>query len=166
MDLELAAMLANSITFVLCILAAIWYVVPWLRRQPLATALTVLLWVHAFRYVALQIYSAQKTGFAVPDGLRDHIAYGDVAGALLAILAIVLIRFASGIAVGVTWLFVVATVIDLGNAMAGGMREGMMAEVSGITWMILSYYVPVLWTSTVMIIWQLVTRRGEELTSG
>jgi hypothetical protein len=37
---------------------AIWYVAPWLGTQQRGEALTLLLWVHAFRHVALEIFSA------------------------------------------------------------------------------------------------------------
>ena len=51
-----------------------WYAVPWLNARPRADALTALLWVHVFRYVALQVFSAQHD--RLPDlrpwGHRDR----------------------------------------------------------------------------------------------
>src|SRR5262245_13849193 len=75
-----AAGLASTLSFIVLLLMATWYVIPWLKSRSRADALTALLWVQAFRYVALQIFSAQKFGFAVSDGARDQIAAGDVAG--------------------------------------------------------------------------------------
>src|SRR5215468_3999733 len=66
-----AAGLASTLSFVVLLLMATWYVIPWLKSRSRADALTALLWVQAFRYVALQIFSAQKFGFAVSDGARD-----------------------------------------------------------------------------------------------
>jgi len=44
-----------------------WYVAPWLAARPRADALAPLLWVHAFRYVALQAFAAQRLeGYKVP----------------------------------------------------------------------------------------------------
>ena len=40
-----------------------WYAVPWLKRRPRADSLIGLLWLHVFRYVALQVFSAQRDGF-------------------------------------------------------------------------------------------------------
>jgi hypothetical protein len=47
-----------------------------------------LLWVHALRYVALQAFSAQRPGFAVPNGTRDQLASGDLIGMVLAVAAL------------------------------------------------------------------------------
>ncbi len=165
MDPTLAALIANSLSFVLCVMAAAWYVVPWLKTQERAAALAPLLWLHAFRHVALQIFSAQQAGFAVPNDLRDQIAYGDVLGMALAVAALIALRYHSRLAIPLVWVFVVETMIDLSNAMAGGMREGMMAIANGVTWMILTFYVPVLWTSLALIVWQLWTRRGQPLSN-
>ena len=161
MDTETAAILANTFTQVLSILIAVWYVAPWMRRQSKATSLTILLWVHAPRYIALQVFSAQQHGFAIPDALRDQIAYGDLACAILAAFAIVLLRYRSSAAILVTYLFLVVNVIDLLNAMAGGIQAGMMAAAHGITWLILAFYVPILFTTTGLIAWVLLSKNGE-----
>src|SRR5690242_21871905 len=59
-----------------------WRVAPWLRTLSRANALIALLWIHVFRYVALQAYSAQHSGFPISDqGLRD-VVLGDVGGAI------------------------------------------------------------------------------------
>ena len=87
MSLTAAGILAMLLSFAACIAAATWHVAAWLPLRSRAGALIPLLWVHAFRHVALQILSAQKAGFAVSDGLRDHILYGDLVGMVLAPLA-------------------------------------------------------------------------------
>src|SRR5262249_52632061 len=88
-----AALFGTTISFILFAIASAWYVVPWLKARPLADALSALVWVHVFRYIALQIHSAQKFGFAVSDFGRDGILYGDLAGALIAFAAIVALRY-------------------------------------------------------------------------
>src|SRR5215471_10272768 len=158
-----AALLANTLSFVLTLLIAVWYVVPWLRSRSRATALTALLWFHAFRYVALELFSAQRAGLAIGDGLRDDIAWGDVIGASLAVLAIISLRYRWRGAIALTWLFAVATLLDLSNALVGGVRQQMMAEVHDVPWLILCFYVPALWTSLGLVVWQLVTRSREPL---
>src|SRR5262245_45588656 len=67
-----AAGLAFLLSFVAFGLIAAWHVVPWLRTLARAEALVALIWVQAFRHVALQIFSAQKFGFAVSDAVRDE----------------------------------------------------------------------------------------------
>jgi len=80
-----------------------------------------------------QVFSAQRAGLVVPDSLRDQIAYGDVAGMMLAVLALVALRAHAGFAIPLVWLFVVATVADLLNSLVGGIRAGMLGSAHGVT---------------------------------
>jgi hypothetical protein len=127
-------------------------------------ALTVLLWVQAFRYIALQIFSAQKFGFAVSDGARDQIAAGDVTGMILALIAIVALRYRLRVALLLIWVFVAETVFDLANATIAGIREELFSTASGVAWLILTFYVPLLWVSLGLIVWQLCSRHREPLS--
>ena len=163
MTLTFAAALASVLSFVGFGLIAAWHVVPWLRTQQRAEALTALIWVQAFRYIALQIFSAQKFGLAVSDGVRDEIATGDLIGALLAITAIVTLRHKARISIVLVWALVVATFADLANSAAAGVHERLFETASGVTWMILTFYVPMLWISLLLIVWQLLRRRNEPL---
>jgi len=163
MNLASAGILAMMLSFAAFIAAAAWYVGPWLSRRSLADALIPLLWVHAFRHVALQILSAQKAGFAISNALRDQILYGDLAGMLLALLAIFAVRHRVGLALPFVRVFVAATAGDLVSGSIGGMREGAVGLASGVTWLILTFYVPLLYTSLGLIVWQLLRRRRESL---
>jgi hypothetical protein len=163
MDPTAAVLLANTLSLVLCVIITLWYVVPWLRTKGRAAALAPLLWVHAFRYVALQIFSAQRGGLAVTNHLRDRIAYGDVVGMVLAVLALIGLRARARLAIPLVWLFVAATATDLLNSLVGGMREHVLGAANGVTWLILVFYVPALWTTLVLVVWQLVVRRGQPL---
>ena len=158
MNLVAAGLIATAISFVLLITAAVWYAVPWMRRQPLEVALTAPLWVHAFRYVALQIFSAQQFGFHVSDSLAREIAWGDVAGAAIAFAALWLLRRRSRAAVVVLWLFIVESAVDLANATIGGIREQALAAAHAVSWLILTIYAPLLWVTLGLVIWRLVTR--------
>jgi hypothetical protein len=75
-----AALVAMALSFVVFATAAAWCAVPWMRAVALGVAITPLLWIHAFRYVALQLFSAQEFGFAIPDPTRDQIVYGTWSG--------------------------------------------------------------------------------------
>src|SRR5215471_8791354 len=126
MDTRSAGLTANALSLVVFILIARWYAAPWLRTKSRATALTVLLWVNAFRFVALELFSAQQAGLAIPDRLRDEIAYGDVAGAILAVICIFALRRRSRTAIPLIWILAGATFLDLANALLGGIRNQMM----------------------------------------
>ena len=156
MSLTAAGLIATAISFLAFILLAIWYVAPWMRRQPLAIALSVPLWVHAFRFVALQIFSAQHFGFRISDAAANEIAWGDVAGAALALIALFLLHRGSRAAVLVVWIFVVESALDLLNATVTGIREGALETAFAVTWLILNMYAPLLWVTLALVVWRLV----------
>jgi len=164
MDVTTAAYMAATLSFIFGVTAANWYAVPWLRAHRRATALIPLLWIHALRYVAFQIFSAQAAGFDVPDDLRDRIGYGDALSAVLAFAAIAALHYRTAIGVALAWLFSAVGMVDLLLAMIGGIQAHLFAKAEGVTWLILTFYVPILWVSHVLIIWQLVSRRRESLS--
>jgi hypothetical protein len=164
MSLTAAAALANILNFIVFALIAGWYVAPWLARRQRVEALTVLLWIQAFRHVALQIFSAQQFGFAVSDSARDQIAAGDLIGTLLAVAAIVALRYRWRFAAVLLWLLVAETVLDLVYTSFLGAQEQLYASASNLTWLIVSFYVPLLWVDLGLIAWQMYARRDEPLS--
>jgi hypothetical protein len=156
---------AQFISLIVFAAASRWYVVPWLNARPRADALIALLWVHVFRYVALQVFSAQHSGFPISDGGAMEIVIGDVAGAAMAFAAIVLLRWKSGIGILLAWLLAAETAYDTVTNIHGGVREHLMGAASGVTWMILVFFVPAVVVSCVLLAWQLYARRGEALDS-
>ena len=157
---QAAAQFASLIVF---IAAARWYVVPWLGRQPRAQALIALLWVHVFRYVALQVFAAQHEGFPISGGGAAEIVIGDVAGAALAFAAIALLRRRSPLGLALAWILALETIYDTYANIRGGVHEHLMGAATGVTWMVLSFFVPAVVVSCALLIWQLVARRREAL---
>jgi len=157
-SLTIAAAIAMSASFVAGAFAAVSYVAPWLKTRAWPQAITPLLAVHLFRHVALQLVSAQRFGFDISNAGRDEIVYGDLAGLSLALVALAAIRLGLTLWKPLTWLFVLATVADLGNALVVGLREDLFERASGVSWLILTFYVPALWLTTGLVVWQLVTR--------
>ncbi len=158
---------ASAQLFSLIVLGAMarWYIVPWLNSQTRSDALTALLWVHVFRYVALQVFSAQHNGFPISDGGATEIVIGDVAGAVIAFTAIVLLRWRARLAISLAWLLVIETAYDTVANIHDGVQEHLMGAASGVTWMILVFFVPMVVVSCVLMIWQLYARRGEQFAS-
>ncbi len=140
-----------------------WYVVPWLRTRGRADALTALLWVHVFRYMALQAFSAQRDGFPISDGGLMEIVVGDLIGMAIAFATIVLLRYRVRLAIPLAWLLVAETIYDTFLNIRGGIHEHLMGAANGVTWLILGFYVPLLIVSLVLIIWQLYSRHGETI---
>jgi hypothetical protein len=163
MTLTAAAVLANVLNFVMFAMISIWYVAPWLARLRRADAITVLLWVSAFRDVALQIYSAQHFGFAASDMTRDAIVTGDLIGMVLALSAITALRYDAPIAWLLVWAFIAETVFDLVYTSYLGVREQLYESASAVTFLIVSFYVPLLWMTLILIVWQLLARRHDKL---
>jgi hypothetical protein len=156
---------AQFITLFVVVMIARWYVIPWLNSHARADALIALLWVHAFRYVALQVFSAQHNGFPISDGGAMEIVVGDVAGAAIAFTAIALLRRRARLAIPLVWLLAAETAYDTAANIHGGVQEHLMGAASGVTWMILVFFVPMVVVSGVLMVWQLYARRGEQLGS-
>jgi hypothetical protein len=143
------------------ILIARWYVAPWLASLRRADALTALLWVHVFRYVALMTFSAQRDGFPISEAELLHIVIGDVAGAALALAAIAALRRGSRLGIALAWVLAAETAFDTVTNIEGGIREHLMGAAGGTTWLILVFYVPLIVVSAGLLVWQLYARRGE-----
>ena len=151
----------------LIVLGAIarWHVVPWLNSRGRADALIALLWVHVFRYIALQVFSAQRDGFPISDSGAMEIVIGDVGGAIMALVTIALLRQRSRLAIPLAWLLAAETAYDTVSNIRGGVREHLMGSAGGVTWLILSFFVPAVVVSTVLLVWQLYSRRQEAIGS-
>jgi hypothetical protein len=161
-----ASLIATALAFGFAALFAGWYTVPWMRQRPAAVALSACLWVHALRIVALQIFSARRFGFEIPLAVAQLIAWGDVLGAGLAVLGIWLLRRRNAATITVLWLFVIETAVDLSYGTVVGIRHRATATAHDLTWVILNFYVPVLWVTLVLAVWQIITRRTELVGRG
>jgi len=164
-ELTAAALVAMILSFVVFAAAAAWYAAPRMRAVALGAAITPLLWIHAFRHVALQLFSAQEFGFSIPDLTRDEIVYGDLIGMVLALATLYALHYRSRVAIPLAWVFVVATVLDLTNAAVMGIREDLFDKAADVSWLILTFYVPALWVSVVLVAWRLWMGRGERVAS-
>jgi hypothetical protein len=156
----LAAELAMTASFVVCAVVASLFVVPWARTVGGRRALVPLLGVHIGRHIALQLLSAQQLGgFGISDAGRDEIMYGDVAGMILALVALVAAHQGWRLWRAFAWAFVAATALDLGNALVVGLREELFAMAQNVSWLILTFYVPLLWVTLALVVWDLVVLR-------
>jgi hypothetical protein len=154
---------AQFISLFVYAMIARWYVAPWLKSRSRGDALIALLWVHVFRYIALQAFSAQRDGFPISDAGVMEIVAGDLGGAILAFITIVLLRYRAGIAIPLAWLLVLETVFDTVTNIRGGIREHLMGAAGGVTWLVLVFFVPMIIVSLALLAWQLYARRSEAL---
>ena len=164
MNLPAANLLASLVTFAIAITIGVWYLAPAVRRRSLADALTVLLWFHAFRHVALQIFSAAEVGgLDAPVSAQRTIAFGDLTTSVLALVTLWALRRRLAAAWPMAWLVAIVGIADLFAATIVGVSEKMTETASNWSWFILAVYAPFLWVTAVMLVWQLVSRRGEPL---
>ena len=141
-------------------LIAWWYAWPRLRSLPLVDALSLLLFVHCFRTVGLSLL-VPAAGIDIPARAAQEIGYGDLVSAILAFGSIALLRFKSRAALPLVWLFSVAGMVDLVNAQLVGVQLNLLEHVLGPGWYIVTYFVPLLWVTHVLIVVLLLRRRGE-----
>jgi hypothetical protein len=102
------------------------------------------------------LFSAQQFGLAASDATVREIAYGDLIGAALAVASLIALRGRWPGSRPVVWVFVAATVVDLGNALRVGLAEHLFRAAHDVSLIILTWYVPLLWISTGLVTWLLV----------
>src|SRR6266850_3807669 len=151
-----------SIQFTLSLVAyaliAFWYVAPRLSRLPRQLAFVPLLWVHVFRIVGGTILAPGAVDSGVPTEFRVMIGYGDMATAVLALIALIALRARFGGAIALVWLFVIVATLDTLNAIVQSMRDSVVTFPLGVNWVIVAMYVPALVVSSVLIYMQLLRR--------
>jgi hypothetical protein len=139
-------------------LAAWWYLAPRLARFPRELSLVPLLWIHAFRMVGGTILAPGSVDATVPSDFRTMIGFGDMATALLALLAVVALRARFRGAIALVWLTLAVGLLDTVNAIIQSMRDSVFAHPLGLNWVIVTAYVPALLVSSVLILVQLRRR--------
>jgi hypothetical protein len=148
-----------GIQFTFCLVAyslfAWWYGVPRLSRLPREAALVPLVWIHVFRMVGGTILAPGSVDAAVPAEFRTMIGLGDMATAVLALLALVALRVRWPGAIALVWVFLAVGTLDTVNAIIQSMRFSVFADGLGFNWVIVTAYVPALLVSSVLIFIQL-----------
>jgi hypothetical protein len=132
-------------------LIAWWYVAPRLARLPREVALVPLVWIHAFRIVGGTILAPGAVDAAVPSDFRTMIGYGDMATALVALLALIALRRGLLVAIALVWLGLTVGLLDTVNAIIQSMRYSVFTHGLGVNWVIVTMYVPALLVSSVLI---------------
>ena len=129
---------------------------PRLSRLPREAALVPLLWVHAFRIIGGTILAPGAVDAGVPMAFRVMIGYGDMATALLALLALIALRARFRGAIALVWLFIIVGMLDTINAIIQSLRYSVFTYALGVNWVIVTIYVPALLVSSLLIFMQLL----------
>jgi hypothetical protein len=154
---------AQLISIVTYAIIAWWYVVPRLNKLDKRQALTALLWVHVFRYVVLYLYVARREGYGISDRALTELVVGDLTGAAIAAVAIILLRLRSRVGVWLTALVVAASLADMVGGIYVRSSEPPRADATGVWWLIFVFFAPLILISLPLMIWQFYVRRGQTI---
>jgi CDP-diglyceride synthetase len=153
------------ISLVVYSLIATWYVAPWLKKLDKRQALTALLWVHVFRYVALYLMVAQREGYAISDQVLTVVVIGDLGGAVLALAGIIFLRARSRLGPIFAALVLLASITDFFVGTYVRSHHGPDPEATGVWWLVFVFFAPLVLVNLPLLGWQLYQRRGEALSS-
>ena len=84
------------------------------------------------------------------------IGYGDLATAVLALLALIALRNRYPVAMVMVWLCIIVGTLDTVNAILQSVRDSVFTYALGVNWVIVSLYVPALLVSSLLIYPQLL----------
>ena len=99
------------------------YIWPELRLRERADALRPLLILHSFRFIGLAFLVPGVVSPDLPSAFARSAAYGDLVAAILALLALISLPSATGVAI--TWLFNLWGTADLFNAFYQAAHSGL-----------------------------------------
>ncbi len=118
------------------------YIWPELRVRPRAEALRPLLILHSFRFIGLAVLVPGVVSPDLPPAFAHSVAYGDIIAAILALLSLLLLPSAAGVAVA--WIFSLWGSADLLNAFYQANSAGMLAGQLGAAFFLPTLIVPLL----------------------
>jgi hypothetical protein len=118
------------------------YIWPELRLREPAEALRPLLILHSFRFIGLAMLVPGVVSPDLPLAFAHPAAYGDIIAAILALLSLLLLPSAAGVAVA--WLFSVWGSADLFNAFYQANHAGLLAGQLGAAFFLPTLVVPLL----------------------
>ncbi len=135
------------------------YIWPALRSQTRVNALRPLLLLHAFRFVGLAFLVPGVVSPDIPISFARPAAYGDLATAILALLA--LAALSSRLGIILVWAVNILGSVDLLHAFYEGNRIGLIPGQQGAAYFIPAVLVPLLLITHVLMFRLLLKRGGE-----
>jgi len=135
-------------------LIAKWLLAPWLEKKSRHQALFYLTLPHAFRFMGMVFLVPGVVAQSIPGDFATSAAYGDLATAVLALLALIALRSGWVWALALVWFFNIVGTVDLVNAV----RQQDVVPHLGAAWYIPTAFVPLLLVSHWMIFSRLLRR--------
>jgi hypothetical protein len=131
-----------AFSFIAWGIVAARYIWPELRLRQRAEALRPLLILHSFRFMGLAFLVPGVVSPDLPPAFAHSAAYGDIIAAILALLALISLSSAAGVAVA--WIFSLWGSADLLNAFYQANHAGLLAGQLGAAYFIPTFVVPLL----------------------
>lgn len=140
-----------TLSLILSAIVAGWYIGPALKKLPLHAALVPLFLFEALRYLPSSAFAPGQVSDAVPKAAMAGIAYGDLASALLSLLAAFSLRYKVSGAIAIAWVVNVVTSLDWLYASFLAASNQLVTYPMGANWYIVNYYVPAIGVAHVLI---------------
>ena len=137
-----------------------WHVSPWLAGKSRDEALGILLLPHAFRHVGLFFLVPAFVTSDLSPSFANITAYGDLATAVLAIVALLALRAKFVLALPLVWLVNLVGTVDLIKALSEAENIPHLGVVSFVP----TFIVPLLLVSHVVIFTRLLRKNTEPST--
>src|SRR5215470_12191080 len=118
------------------------YIWPELRLRQRADALRPLLMLHSFRFLGLAFLVPGVVSPDLPTAFAHSAGYGDIIAAILALLSLLLLPSAAGVAVA--WIFNCWGSLDILNAFYQANHAGLLAGQLGAAFFLPTLVVPLL----------------------
>ena len=134
--------LSIAFSFIAWGMVAARYIWPELRPRQRAEALRPLLILHSFRFIGLAFLVPGVVSSDLPPAFAHSAAYGDIIAAILALLSLLLLPSAVGVAVA--WIFNVWGSVDLLNAFYQANHAGLLAGQLGAAYFLPTLVAPLL----------------------
>jgi hypothetical protein len=139
---ELSFFISIAFSFTAWGIVTARYIWPELRLRQRAEALRPLLILHSFRFIGLAFLVPGVVSSDLPPAFAHSAAYGDIIAAILALLALISPRSASGVVIA--WIFSLWGTADLFNAFYQANHAGLLAGQLGAAYFIPTLVVPLL----------------------
>ena len=144
-----------SSVFVFSLVTA-WYVWPYLTTLSRNSALTLLLFVHVFRYVGMTLLVSGMVDPKLPSEFLSSAAYGDLLEAVLALASIFALRANWRFAAPLVWVTNTWGFLDLLNGIRGVLSLNVPSFDLSTVWYIYTFYAPGVLISHLLIFWILI----------
>lgn len=161
MSNELILPLSITMSLISWALITRWYVHPVARRYPIEQVIEPILFLHSFRYIGLMFLIPGVTAELLDSRFSHPAAYGDLLAAMLAFIGIAAIRLKANWALASVWVFNIAGLLDLLNAVVRGLIFTADGHL-GSTYWIPATIVPLLLVTHVYIFILLITHRNRK----